>query len=76
MDILIGISFFIVYVTGFTIGLTHGKQVQKGITPTINPIKSITQVIEQHTEDKKIKEELTDIMNCTKESMLKAIKQV
>ena len=75
----IGLCFFITCITAYTIGLKHGKAIQNGITPKVNlnPVKAITEAIEQHEQKKEEKEteaQLADVFSYSRESALKAIK--
>lgn len=70
---------FFMCVGAYCLGLKHGKQFTSGVIPklNLNPIKAVAEALEQHEqkqEEKKVEEELDDILNCSAESMLKAIK--
>ena len=84
MSELIGLSLgaviFIITITAYTLGIKHGRELSKGITPRLelNPIKPILKAVERVKEEKKAKElgeELADVMSYTKESALKAVKE-
>ena len=84
MSELIGLSLgavlFIITITAYTLGLRHGRELAKGITPRLelNPIKPILKAVERVREEKKAKElgeELADVMSYSKESALEAVKR-
>jgi len=84
IELLIGLSLgavlFIATVTAYTLGLRHGRELTKGITPRLelNPIKPILKAVERVREEKKVKElgeELADVMSYSKESALEAVKK-
>jgi hypothetical protein len=84
MDILIGLSLglvlFLCTISAYITGVEHGRELSKGNVPklNLNPVKAITKAVEQHKEEKKVDEltqELTTIMNYTKESALEAVKK-
>lgn len=71
---------FFMCISAYGLGVKHGLQFKDGRVPKVNlnPVRAITQVVERHEqkqEEKKAEEELSDIMSCTAESMLKAIKK-
>jgi hypothetical protein len=81
MGILAGLFMFIICITAYTLGLKHGKQLSNKEIPKINlnPIQSITEVVEGYREKKKVEEaeeELEDIMSASREGMLKSVKGV
>lgn len=76
----VGMALFICTIKAYTIGLQHGKQLSQGNIPkvNINPVKTVVEAVEHHDkkkEEEKLSEELSDIMNCSADSMLKAIKK-
>jgi len=76
----LGLVIFIITITTYTLGIRHGRELAKGITPrlSINPVKPILKAVERVKEENKAKElggELADVMSMTKESMLKAVKE-
>ena len=76
----VGLVFFLCTITAYTLGLKHGRELAKGITPRldINPIPSIVRAVEKREEKKKAKElgeELADVMSYSKESALEAVKK-
>jgi len=84
MSELIGLSLgaviFIITITAYTLGIKHGRELSKGITPRLelNPIKPILKAVERVKEEKKAKElgeELADVMSYSKESALEAVKK-
>lgn len=76
----LAIVLLLCFVWAIKTGLRIGLDLAKGKAPNINlsPVKAVTEAIEQHEqrqEEKKAEEELADIMNCSSESMLQAIKK-
>lgn len=75
----VGLVFFICTIKAYTLGIGHGRQLANGNVPKVklNPVRAVTEAIEQHTakvEEKKADADLNDILNCSQESMLRAIK--
>jgi len=76
----VGLVFFLCTITAYTLGLRHGRELAKGITPRLelNPIKPILKAVERVKEEKKVKElgeELADVMSYSRESALEAVKK-
>lgn len=76
IGLITGLVFFIATISAYTLGLKHGKQLSNGNIPKINlnPTKTIVEVKENKAQ-KKLDDELEDIMGATKESMLETIKK-
>jgi len=72
---------FLLCISALIIGIKIGIEIGKGKLPTVtlNPVKKVIQAVEQHEakkEETKLADELTDVMSASRESMLKAIKEV
>lgn len=68
---------FFLCIGAYCLGLKHGKLLSNNQIPKIelNPLKPILQAVEQKKEEAKATGELTDIMDCSRETMLEAIKK-
>lgn len=71
---------FFMSVSAFIFGIKVGKQLNNNQVPAvnINPIKAVTQVVEQWKENKQMEQaadELNDLMSASRESMLEHIKK-
>lgn len=80
MGLILGAVLFLCTILAYTIGLKHGRELSKGNTPklNLNPIKPIVNAIEKHEDKKKVEaltDELEEVMNYSRESALKAVKE-
>lgn len=78
--LLVGVAIFICTIKAYTLGVSHGKQLSEGRVPKIqlNPVKAVTQAIEQHEqakEEKKADTDLNDIFSYSVDTALTAIKK-
>jgi hypothetical protein len=71
---------FFMSISAYILGLKHGKQLSNNIIPSVNlnPTKPIIEAVKIHKENKvaeSLQNELTDIMNADRDTMLNAIKK-
>lgn len=77
VGLCVGVVFFLCTISAYILGLGHGKQLGNNKVPVINlnPVKAIIEQAKGEKEEKKIDDELTDIMEYSRESALEAIKK-
>lgn len=80
IGLTVGLAFFFATIKAYTLGVEHGKQMNKGIAPKIelNPVRPILKAVKQHEEEKKVKalgNDLDEALGYSKESALRAVKR-